>query len=210
MEVWGVKVLNDHFGDTWRVLGAALIHSTENNCIVGINFQSERAKKDAPIILAELDSPGSIEFVNDKPTRWIDVNKWVPSVPTKKKWCGDKAVKKIAYQFDGIFRGDLKNPPIEHQEWFFEYMKNQGYELLSMEGKNGTKEPIDIAAQVSCFVGCCSGASQICYSVGTPAFIFRYRLDTNLFFNWHKNKATATDETLQQIVKVHLEPWLIS
>ncbi|MCY3022202.1 MAG: hypothetical protein NTW87_24590 [Planctomycetota bacterium] len=160
--------------------------------------------------MAEMDSLGRVVFVRPKdccPLQ-LDINKWVETVPTRTRWQGDKRVKTVAYQFDGRFAGDIKNPPSTDQQWFLEEMKKRGYKLISLENRTGAKDPVSDASKAGFFVGCCSGASQICYSVGIPVFIVKYELDEWSLEAWHGRKVVAMPKNLRDFINHYLDSWL--
>ena len=96
METWVCDVPDFHVGDTWRFVSFLLLRSTELGHAVGGDFRSVAIESLAREILAELDSPGRVEFVRGQPGACRCIWDVVATVPTKIRWCGDRRRRRFA------------------------------------------------------------------------------------------------------------------
>jgi hypothetical protein len=117
------------------------------------------------------------EFSNRKIPNWN-----IDYYPTKIKWQSAK-YRQICYQFDGKSSNRAKNPSNDELNKILNAFP--GYKLIQLGNHLTLKQCIEIAARSDCFMGCCSGMSHLCHSVGVPMFLFQYQMKIE---KWHKNK----------------------
>jgi hypothetical protein len=158
-------------------------------------------------VLPLLDTSAHIRLVKERHTRnyfslWGVYPFWVPVVPTRVRWAGwrGKQFKRIAYQFDGASRAEKKNPPVGDHERLLAFAP--GYEFVNLGQERSVADCIGVAAHSDLFVGVDSGMLQLCYAVGVPVFLIRYRQDEDVLAVWHGlNHAvhcTDTDDFLRK------------
>lgn len=191
MESWRSDVPDFHVGDTWRFVSFLLNRSVEIGEEVAGDVRSEKVKGLALEILAELDSPGRVQFVCGASGHVRSIWDMVSTVPTKVRWCGDKMVARFAYQFDGVSNSERKNPPEAEVHDFLEWAHWEGLEAVPLGKHLGISGSVRAAAGCSFFVGCCSGMAQLVYSVGLPAVILRYKQTRIELARWHRGKAVG-------------------
>jgi hypothetical protein len=128
-----------------------------------------------------------------------------PHVPTRVRWRGwtRGRCKGIAYQLDGDWAGDKKNPPAQD---FPRLLSLAAEGQLVRLGKPLTvQECVEAAAACDLFFGVDSGMAQLCYAVGLPVFLIGYQQDPLVLFSWHGDKhAIHCDDTADLLHKVRL------
>jgi hypothetical protein len=132
-------------------------------------------------ILTVLDAPGcTVHIVDEKPTVDLHaVDVWNrPYYKTHAQWSPENAelMHTIAYQWDGIWNGALKNPPQEHINLF-----HQRFPFAVQLGKQLDLFSIvtHLAHSLALFT-IDSGMSHVARSVGTPMYLCKYQGDLDV------------------------------
>lgn len=197
MEIFEAKE-NRNFGDAWRIVSFCLLRSVKTGQPIGFNcFGDLNAARRIDEISTEMDSSGQVMTTNEPSQHHLEVNCWVPTVPTKVRWNSDFASKRIAYQFDGGWRGYDKNPPPEDQDWFLKAITDLGFEPVRLGGHQSVKQILQEASTCRFFIGACSGMVQPCYSLGIPVFVLKYNQPHNILDYWHRWKAVGFPDDLR-------------
>jgi hypothetical protein len=153
-------------------------------------------------ILDVLDIPaGRVVIVDERPTDGFEASlAWrVPFMPTKRRWRPGPH-KRIAVQFDGRSVAELKNPPPDQLAELMGDWLPAGYTMTTIGLPRTVQEDVDILATSNAFIGCDSGMSHLCHSVGTPCFLLEYRMPLELT---HSGKAyTRCGSAAEAIARV--------
>jgi hypothetical protein len=133
-------------------------------------------------IVAELDSPGSIDHTYDPPTASFDgYDIWqCPRLPTRQRWQQQHPHPLVAVHWDGRSSAEDKNPPPgDAQRIELEIRRLwPGLQLVTLTGQLSIRQTVDMLANSAIFVGIDSGFSHVAHSVGLPTFLVEYRLPT--------------------------------
>lgn len=78
---------------------------------------------------------------------------------------------KVAFQFDGICDGHLKNPSSNQIKFFLEKTRMLGLEPIDIGHKQELSYCIDTMAKANCLVSCPSGMAVIARSINVPVCI---------------------------------------
>lgn len=195
-----------YLGDRWRRASLMLRRAQEINRKVVCCENFKLFKEIIPLL--EIRSPG-ISFIdkhdNIKTTKISDVvfNKDV--VHTKLKWIKHcKFQNKICYQFDGRWKGWLKNPPKEELNVLTSFMPN--IEFIRLGNHLSLLQCIEIAITCDCFIGICSGISHIMHSVNIPSFLVQYKMEISNFHSYAKNwtLCNGTEDLIKKVNEFYL------
>jgi hypothetical protein len=83
-------------------------------------------------------------------------------------------------------------------------MEGAGYEPVRLGIPLDPHGSVLAASQCSFFVGVCSGMAQLCYSVGIPSVILRYKQTRVEMKRWHTGKAVGISLGLEHFRQVFL------
>lgn len=158
-------------------------------------------------ILPLLDTTARIELVRERPAKdyfsLCGVYPFrVPLVPTRKRWVGwgRRRFRRIAWQFDGASKAGKKNPPPGDEKRLLSFAPGCTFMRLGKHLSVGAC--VEAAATSDLFVGVDSGMTQLCYAVGVPVFLIRYRQDEDILDVWHgRNHAIHCADTDDFICK---------
>ena len=156
-----------------------------------------------PRIAALLDSPGSIQIVDEEgedppvsgPSLW---GKDVVYMSTKRRWRW-QGHHTICHQWDGRSGADAKNPSPEDVQRIHGVWGNRMFRLglpLTIE------EDVAFLARCALYVGVCSGVSHAAHSVGCPMILLQLRLQ---IARWHPAESASfeiahgTDDLLRRM-----------
>jgi len=184
------------FGDIWGATNYLLYLSETQNEPIWFSTHETR-RKTITEISSHLVSEGKINLTALPGNREINVLRdpclaYKKFFPTHKTWNHiDSNV--IAYQFDGVHKGEYKNLPKRTVESFVKALQDRGYETINVGGHKPIDEIVDVLSACKLFVGCASGISVLSLSVRNPVCIFHRRNDVNWFRylkNCHYNTST--------------------
>lgn len=173
-----------HFGDAWAVVSKAARIGQAHHADIIIKTKPSRIKLVRRIIELVL-CPVNItaeSFDKNNGYQLHDIYN-CDYLCTKTQW-KPGLYNQICYQFDGRWKGGLKNPPPGDEEKIIKLIMPQVKKIrlgLPME----LNQIIETAARSDLFVGIDSGMAHLCHSVGTPMFLIEYRWDLE---NGHKGK----------------------
>jgi hypothetical protein len=161
-------------------------------------------------IASVLAMPRPFEIVTDtsfqEVTRMLGLWPWhFPHVPTRVRWRGwtPGGCRRIAYQFDGDWSADKKNPPPADLRRLMA-LSDEG-ELVRLGKPLTVQQCMEAAASCDVFVGVDSGMAQLCYAVGVPVFLIGYQQDPSVLFSWHGDKQPIQcADTADLLFKVRL------
>jgi hypothetical protein len=129
-----------------------------------------------------------------------DMATWIPSMDTKRRWKEPKSLK-VAYQIDGQFGADKKNPPSADADLLLAFFREAGIPLVRIGKRISLHDCVEELAGSSMFIGVDSGMAQLSYCVGTPTYIVQYGMDDFYINSWHKNKAQRIYPTIREFLR---------
>jgi len=159
------------FGDRWSVCNYILRTSEDlgrKTLVAGHCWHDE-----IPLIMRNLASTGTFEFVNLPPTHNVDycATFGVSFCPTRNyAWSPNKS-KLICYQLDGRWKSEEKNLTDEETNALFSFLRKSGYDLVDVGNMRPLEDSIRLLSKAEAFVGVPSGMSHVNNSVGAPAYI---------------------------------------
>jgi hypothetical protein len=195
-----------HLGDTWRSVCALMQLSQQLGEPVGFQYLYDGKSIEHYVrsIPPEIDSTGTIVPVpTAADAEFLDVvHRWLPSVPTKRKWGGRTPTRRrLTCHFDGVACAERKLPPPEDMELFLQTVRRLDFDVYVVNGKEPFHELIERMASSDLFVGVCSGPTQIAYSVGVPVVLCKQTQWDSTMSVWHGPKPLVVSKNLKHLTE---------
>ena len=166
-----------HLGDCWFFCNA-IMHMPPQNGPIYVSAKAQEfntdIRKNIEDILPLLENKHNhkIEIVEPDTGALEAFHKnWqvMQPVPTKLNWLGLKT-DRICYQFDGVWKGDLKNPSKADLEFIFAGLKD--YKLIKLGLPMTLAKIVTELAASTLFIGADSGMAHVAASVGIPSIVY--------------------------------------
>jgi hypothetical protein len=202
-----IGILAYGFGDIWKTVQVAnyLRRLTPGTPVrvyanwhgfPGENF-SRTPLADKSVLAREmsevLDVAEPVAVVTDTPLDQVSSLRkyWplhFPHTRTRIRWRGWSAepARRIAYQLDGQWAAELKNPPPRDLEHLLTFAP--GYEMVRVGKPFSVQQCVEVLAGCDLFFGVCSGMAQLAYDVGVPVFLIGYQGHAVAQLMWHGDK----------------------
>lgn len=172
----------DHcgFGDAWALTSYLLRISEELKTSAKFFSVSKELLDRVRLIMPFLETTGTIQIVDKPPQRVFNYCEpfLVKFKPTHKTWHYNNN-KIAAYQFDGNHLWEEKNLPSERLNFIINSLVKIGYQTIDVGHDKPLSFIIDTLSKCSFFVGCPSGLSVVCISVGTPIHLITRQMNPN-------------------------------
>jgi len=191
--------LHTSFGDCWKIVSLACNLSERGETSIAVGNASQRVQTLFKEISAVLDGGDKISIF-DRCDCHVNINQFIPTVKTKFRWQKGTSHRRICYQFDGAYRSELKNPPVAHIDLF--KAKLGSVEAICLGKHLSVSECVRHASTSDCFVGVDSGMAQLCYSVGVPVYLLRYKQEQATIDAWHGDKPTRICLDIEEFLEI--------
>ena len=170
-------------GDVWAVTSYLLRISEEADLPSRFFTKNIEFRNRIEAIRPFLRSKGQIQFVSQASQRVFNYCEpyKVKFVPTLQKWNGKSNI--VAFQFDGNHLYDRKNLPDKRLKFLIKSLTEMGYNSVDVGNHKSISFIVETLANCRLFVGCPSGLSVACLSVGTPIYLITRRLHPD-FLQW--------------------------
>lgn len=185
-----------HFGDYWAATNWFLIESERLKQAINV------VKHDKLIeISKELDTSGTINFIQESGNREPQETYTVDYLKTKLRWRPTQKLHyRICYQLDGRWKPDLTNPSKDDINKLTTFLPN--YEFIGLGLPFSVHDCVRIASQSDLFIGVSSGMSHLTHSVGTPMFLIEYKLNLDYAHRGKKfTRCFGTDDCIEKVRK---------
>lgn len=182
--IYGLPFDYGGLGDYWAYTNYFLKLSQDSNdtAYIKCNDYSTKIIKQCRNFI---QSTGSIMFTDMPITKIIF---WRAAyrnmLPAIKTW--NPIGSKLAFQFDGICDGNLKNPSSEEINFFLKKTKILGLQAINIGNKQPLAYCIETMAKSECLVACPSGMSVIARSINTPVCLIYKNLTQTAIENLYQ------------------------
>lgn len=168
------------FGDVWALTSCLLKISEHIKKPVRFFSVSKYLNDLIKLISLFLISRGKIQFVYQYPQVVFDYCE--PFLYNLKRTCNKWRYNKskiVAYQFDGRHLSYEKNLPPKRLTFLLESLIKLGYTPVNIGEKKPISFIVNTLAKCEFFIGCPSGMSVVCSSVGTPIHLITRQIPSD-------------------------------